>query len=558
MNSESQSTSTLSQIPFGPEALLPASFPQRPSRPGKGSGLWRGCALALLALLVPAGAPAAAQDRFYPELTRRLRPEATPVDFLFVVDRSGSMRPHWPGVQRALEEFIRTNVGERVAVMGFDENAYDLVTSTGISAAARADMIRQLRLAGPPRGRFTNIVAAVEAACDWLRLRDLERHASIVFISDGEHEPSGHHDPSGDRAVGERCRQMAATRGVVFLAIGIPPGIEFAKFRELLPDDRHKYREVTAGVGELMRQLGVLKLSVLVGQEHARARSHHAWVRIDSVRPSSREDAQGALLQPGDSAWVFATVTSPYRHLAACPRAGGARTDDPGFSGGEFGMQAPRCLEPEESLTVAFPLRAAAAETAWQRVIQRLRPRVMSDHQPIFGLHLSIEPEPRNELEALAEFPDEPFVLAQQLGLPVQVSDGIPVVVHALLLSGIVLLGMWRVPARLHGQLTISDAADREVSTVPLTGKAKHIELEGGLAIALYAEKRHPLSPFPSQSNLYVEGVNGTSVHRETHRPARSDSGRIQLVPNRPLIAHSALRSGDDAAQPLVKLKFKL
>ncbi len=171
-----------------------------------------GSLLLLLAwfLLLPAGAAGAASHQ-------------TGVDLILLLDRSGSMAESDPEDlsltgARALVSMLEPD--DRVAVIAFDTGARTVLplSRVGSGGAAR----EALDAVGPPRGRWTDIRGALEAASRALGGQTAgERRAAVVLFTDGRAETQPGGVPDGYYGAVDALVEQLALRAVPVFPAGL-------------------------------------------------------------------------------------------------------------------------------------------------------------------------------------------------------------------------------------------------------------------------------------------------------------------------------------------------
>lgn len=486
--------------------------------------------------------PAVGAQTPFPDLSRRLRVAAQPVDFLLVIDRSASMRASWPAVVRAVEQYAPSMAGGHLAIVGFDDTAYDLITSGSVQGAA-ADFVAQLRRVGPPAGQHTNIQAGMRAACDWLALRQRERAQVVVLVSDGKHEPAtGTLDASAQ--IGSQCQSIAKVRDVTFLAVGVPPSIDFSEYHRLLAP-AIRLEEVRVGVGDLAALLQRMRLLALARREVAGARGRSGWVQVDSVVPHTGQDRRHADLADHERARVFATLRSPFAHLRACF----ASHEIAERSNLHVDVIAPklsdRCMDVGDTVRLTFSVAERAPQGTWERLARSLRPSSSRQEQLTLEVRAALRPEPQMELAALGDTTLLSVPATGGMSLPASFSGGTHPLVHALSTLVLCLLGLTRWPApRLWGHIGPATPPRSPKPTKALpdavdlggVGASRYLyELPDGSRLPLVARKLNPVGlrggrskvgiDFTTPVDAYVTDANGTVLSPDRRSIVWLDAG---------------------------------
>lgn len=117
-----------------------------------------------------------------------------PADVLVVIDTSASMiqdgnPPPWPGVVRGYKALVNAvGPADRLGLITFDSTAAIRLDPEALRTDQdRATAIKQLPKR--PRGQFTDIGTALEAAVSRLSRAGAAEIQTLVFITDGRHDP---------------------------------------------------------------------------------------------------------------------------------------------------------------------------------------------------------------------------------------------------------------------------------------------------------------------------------------------------------------------------------
>ncbi|MFJ2376441.1 VWA domain-containing protein [Streptomyces sp. NPDC087769] len=188
----------------------------------------------LLAALAAATAPAtAAEGPSREEIYRELGVADQPVDYVILVDTSGSMKAK--GRYDVVRSTLRTFLGgltrtDHVALVTFDDRPEARYIG---SAGDPAKIVARLPKAPDPDGG-TDIGAALDQALRELERTDAARVASVVMLTDGRHQPprgSGYPTSSGTpwKALRKRAEAIGARTELAGYALPLATGASGAE-----------------------------------------------------------------------------------------------------------------------------------------------------------------------------------------------------------------------------------------------------------------------------------------------------------------------------------------
>lgn len=125
-----------------------------------------------------------------PNLCGRAGLDTVPASYLFLVDESGSMRPLWPGVRAALSDFAGA-VPDRseLDVRLFATTVRGHIPATISTAETQRNWYTQLTALAEPRGAFTDLGLAAQAAIDRLSSAPAGQLQFVFLLTDGAHDP---------------------------------------------------------------------------------------------------------------------------------------------------------------------------------------------------------------------------------------------------------------------------------------------------------------------------------------------------------------------------------
>lgn len=191
-------------------------------------------ALALGSLIGPTRALGVSRE----EILEALRVDRVQADYVVLVDTSASMDEG--GRYERVREELRTFLGaagpnDHVSVITFDVTPAIRFSGDAEDARSATD-----RLPDVPKGRYTDIGAAIQAAIDELKRPDAAPVATVVMLTDGRHEPPpGSACPStrgeGWDALRERSRELRT--GVIrTYALGLDEATDARLLKSVFPD----------------------------------------------------------------------------------------------------------------------------------------------------------------------------------------------------------------------------------------------------------------------------------------------------------------------------------
>lgn len=220
-------------------------------------------------------------DKFAaPELCARAGLDTVRARFVVLVDESGSMRPLWPGVRRALASFARAIPdGDELDVWAFSGDARRLISPTPASADLRTSWERTLSAVPEPKGSFTDLGLAARSGLDALSGMESSRVGYVIVLTDGRHEPG----PTSrfPSSTGSAWDQLAAdaealtsARPVTIALIRVSREADLRVLQTIFPSpvlqDALGSRDLEAWFLGLGREIAREKLVALVRQDLAR------------------------------------------------------------------------------------------------------------------------------------------------------------------------------------------------------------------------------------------------------------------------------------------------
>jgi hypothetical protein len=168
----------------------------------------------------------------FPVLASRMGSQS-PANFVIAIDRSGSMKPFWPGVQQAVISFLEAIPdGDYLSIVAFGTGASNMVTPRPINAQTRAELIGEIRNLGDPTDSATDIGAALEKTLDELNVSTGNRLKFVFLFTDFAHEPSSQSRYHGKmspedkvwQTLAERRRNEQAESALQVFALLLPAG----------------------------------------------------------------------------------------------------------------------------------------------------------------------------------------------------------------------------------------------------------------------------------------------------------------------------------------------
>lgn len=124
----------------------------------------------------------------FPGLTKRIS-ATQPADFIIAVDKSGSMKPYWPTVKKALAAFIRAIPdNDYVSLIIFGTESGYLATPTPINESTRNHLISEIESISAPIDQNTDLGKAFEKVLHEANRPTGNKLKFVFFLTDFNHD----------------------------------------------------------------------------------------------------------------------------------------------------------------------------------------------------------------------------------------------------------------------------------------------------------------------------------------------------------------------------------
>jgi hypothetical protein len=226
----------------------------------------------------PSAASAQAPEcsvRNAPTLCTRAGLDSASVNYLLLVDESGSMRPLWPAVRSALASFaLAVPEGGQLDVRTFAGTVRQRIPATQSTEATRRSWMADLGDLDAPRGQHTDLGRAAEAAVAAIAATPRTETPSFIFIlTDGiqEPEPGSPYGPGWGPAwdalanqTARLSRQRPVQVVIVRLASDADPGLLRRVFPQALMADAFSAQALAGFFRQVMAQNAFARLQLMV------------------------------------------------------------------------------------------------------------------------------------------------------------------------------------------------------------------------------------------------------------------------------------------------------
>ncbi|MFW6046772.1 MAG: VWA domain-containing protein [Candidatus Woesearchaeota archaeon] len=116
--------------------------------------------------------------------------EEEKVDYIFVVDRSGTMRSYWPSVKDAIIDVVNVLPnGDYVSVLGFDASCYQIAMPRKITNESKGQLINDIGLSINPNGAYTDLFESTNTVLEEINRPQSNRINFVYYFTDYLHDP---------------------------------------------------------------------------------------------------------------------------------------------------------------------------------------------------------------------------------------------------------------------------------------------------------------------------------------------------------------------------------
>lgn len=112
------------------------------------------------------------------------------VDYIFVVDMSGSMRTYWPHVKESIIKVIEVLPdGDYVSILGFDASCSQIIIPRKITNTSKQQLIKEVNLINRPSGAYTDLWESTDKVLDEINRPESNRINFVYYFTDFINDP---------------------------------------------------------------------------------------------------------------------------------------------------------------------------------------------------------------------------------------------------------------------------------------------------------------------------------------------------------------------------------
>jgi hypothetical protein len=455
------------------------------------------------------------------------------IRLLVVLDHSGSMLPHWSGVQTSLPQMISALPdGSWFSMQLFSARSVNQIPDVQLNASTRPVLMQQLRtLAAPAPNAPTDIGRGMLGAAISIDEAAKQRRGPLTFlfvVSDGRHEPpsdSPYPDRTTFRPLTHLFAGLNAAVGIRRLDYAVPIGAGGVEgvddVRIILPDAQALVPMAPTQIGSAVRgEIAAAMANLILAQ----AAPEIASPRLNATLSN----------QPQPIAYLGSTHSvAGVRSAAACITyrfAGGIDGDSTAvmLAPGDSAV-VPLRLRSELSILGALPWKAPSVEELDTTTARATRLSGTLAFAPAVEL-----------INAGVDTTHQEFSLSVAgtiLHLPMTWVTFLTPVAFAmvLLLSAGLYYGR---PARLWGTVRLkkenNETDEANATDLGELGSGSHdMQLANGARLRFRARKRNPIGLDGYQAHVYLEVVEAATVEVRGEDEIRTATrgGRVLLSP---------------------------
>lgn len=115
-----------------------------------------------------------------------------PVDFILVIDQSGSVQNYWEPILSSASQIVSlANEGDYITLIGFKETVDNLILARRINSANRNSIVNEIRNLPKPTGNYTDLYESVDFTLErGINRPDGNKLQIIFYFTDFKNDPS--------------------------------------------------------------------------------------------------------------------------------------------------------------------------------------------------------------------------------------------------------------------------------------------------------------------------------------------------------------------------------
>jgi hypothetical protein len=217
-------------------------------------------------------------NKDFPVLSGAYKLEKEPVDYIIVVDQSGTVKQYWESIKASASKLVTlANDGDYLTVIGFKETVDNLILARKINSNSKRAIVDEIKGLAEPRGSYTDLFESVDFTLEKGINRPEGSKLQIIFyFTDFKNDPppgSKWRTSSTDNLVRKRESYIDKTGKLVnIFAFQLPleanAGRDFDKFSKIF-DNRVKriisdLNTLQEWFGRLSQEIAREKLKLLL------------------------------------------------------------------------------------------------------------------------------------------------------------------------------------------------------------------------------------------------------------------------------------------------------
>lgn len=131
-------------------------------------------------------------NKDFPKLSGLYRFDKEHIDYIVVIDRSGTVRPYWAEIKSAIINVINLSKdGDYITIIGFHSTSDYLVLPRSINPKVKQELISEVNLLQAPNGSFTDLFDSVDKALESINRPNGNSLQAVFYFTDFKNEPPG-------------------------------------------------------------------------------------------------------------------------------------------------------------------------------------------------------------------------------------------------------------------------------------------------------------------------------------------------------------------------------